>query len=351
MLRNSSKVSGIDYYLNPELQGLTPLECLDSIIGYAGLLGLRIVLSRMTATAKVELDDFWYIPNDEVYTPDLFKSDWVMLAQRYAGTAVVAADLWNDPSTHVTWGDGNEQEDWKLAAESVGNAILSVNPDWLIMIAGLTFNSWAGSNLAIVGVNPITLSSPNKLVYSVHEYTADTLIQPWFTDANFPATLRPMWDSNFGFLLRNNIAPVIVSGFGASFADSRDYTWFPLWMNYTQGQYSDDNVNDLYPGQFGMSWIYWALNPKGSIGGILNDNWETVDSRKMKYLSPHLAPMFDEFAASPTSAPYLTKFPSVQPVATSSASPTLPVFSYYHTNGSQIVDQSGKPTRLFGVNW
>src|SRR5258708_9682576 len=61
-----------------------------------------------------------------------------MLAGRYRGNdAVVGADLSNEPQGAATWGDDNPATDWRLAAERAGNAILDVNPDWLIIVEGI----------------------------------------------------------------------------------------------------------------------------------------------------------------------------------------------------------------------
>lgn len=359
MLRSDSIAVGIDYYRNPELQGLSPLQCMDVIIGYAGSIGLRVILSRFTSkTGNILNEPLWYIPGDAYYTAERFQMDWVNLATRFAGSAVIGADLWNEPSIVVTWGDGTGN-DWKAAAESTGNAILAVNPEWLVFVAGVTLNSWSGSYHRGVLTSPLVLNIPNKLVYTIHEYTLDTLSQPWFTSPSFPATLRPVWDSNFGFLVRNSLSPILVAGFGASFKFPSDDLWFPRWMNYTNGEYSQEGVSDLSPGQFGMSWTYWALNPGGSIGGILNDDWKTVDSRKMKFLKRSLAPLFSVFNQLPTANPAIA--PSARPttlqttLTPSTASPTLtptkPVFPYYHTAGSQIVDRNGRAIRISGVNW
>jgi len=44
-----------------------------------------------------------------------------MLAQRFQDSAIVGADLWNDPKGQATtWGSGNVTTDWNLAAERVG---------------------------------------------------------------------------------------------------------------------------------------------------------------------------------------------------------------------------------------
>ena len=44
-----------------------------------------------------------------------------MLAQHYRGNdTVVGADLYNEPHSPATWGDGNPATDWHLAAETAG---------------------------------------------------------------------------------------------------------------------------------------------------------------------------------------------------------------------------------------
>ena len=50
---------------------------------------------------------------------------------------VYGADLHNQPHGEATWGDGNMSTDWRLAAERAGNAILAINPDWLIVVEGI----------------------------------------------------------------------------------------------------------------------------------------------------------------------------------------------------------------------
>jgi len=50
---------------------------------------------------------------------------------------VIGADLHNEPHGPATWGSGDVATDWRLAAERAGNAILKVNPDWLIIVQGV----------------------------------------------------------------------------------------------------------------------------------------------------------------------------------------------------------------------
>jgi hypothetical protein len=59
--------------------------------------------------------------------------------------------------------------------ESVGNAILAVNPDVLIICeAVINYKSGAyEDDLSVVRKRPVRLNDTSKLVYSVHEYPKD----------------------------------------------------------------------------------------------------------------------------------------------------------------------------------
>ena len=36
-----------------------------------------------------------------------------------------------------TWGDGNKETDWRLAAERIGNEVQEIAPHWLIIVGGI----------------------------------------------------------------------------------------------------------------------------------------------------------------------------------------------------------------------
>ena len=93
-----------------------------------------------------------------------------MLARRYRNTAVIAVDLWNEPKA-VTWGSGNVNTDWLLASKRAGDAILAVNQNLLIIVEG---TGW-GSSLIGLADKTLDLNIPNKVVYSVHLYSNDTV--------------------------------------------------------------------------------------------------------------------------------------------------------------------------------
>ena len=75
-----STPNGIDFNLNPDLQGLTGLQIMDKIIGYASQIGLRIILDQHRPDSGAQ-SALWYT---SAYPESRWISDWQMLAKRYA---------------------------------------------------------------------------------------------------------------------------------------------------------------------------------------------------------------------------------------------------------------------------
>jgi endoglucanase len=86
---------------------------------------------------------------------------------------VVGNDLRNEirpdfkNKLYATWGDGNIKTDWKLAATNCGNQLLESLPHQLIIVEGLNY----ANTMSMIKESPIQLSAPNKLVYSFHMYS------------------------------------------------------------------------------------------------------------------------------------------------------------------------------------
>lgn len=262
---------------NRELEGSSGLELLDAIIEGAGQRGLKIILDRHRpdSTAQSEL---WYTSR---YSEQRWIDDWKMLAMRYASDpTVIAADLHNEPRGMATWGDGNMATDWKAAAERAGNAILAVNPNWLIIVEGIekvgSDYYWWGGNLKGVEQHPVVLSIPNRVVYSTHDYPSSLYPQAWFSGDGYPANLASVWSSYWGYIAERNIAPVFVGEFGTKLQTESDKQWLGALTSYI--------------GQHELSWTFWTLNPNSDdTGGILQDDWMTVETEKMTALMPILA--------------------------------------------------------------
>lgn len=291
----SSTPNGIDYSKNPDLQGLSGLQIMDKIVAYAGQIGLRIILDhhRSEAGAGAEGSGLWYTG---AYPESRWIADWAMLARRYAGNpTVIGADLHNEPHGPANWGGGGVN-DWRLAAERAGDAILASNPNWLILVegveAGPSGSTWWGGNLSNAGAFPVQLDVPGRLVYSPHDYPASVYPQPWFSDPSYPNNLPAVWDKNWGYLFRQNVAPVLLGEFGSKLSTTSDRQWADTLVAYLGGDFNHDGRSDLAAGQLGMSWTWWSWNPNsGDTGGILNDDWTTVDTSKLAELQPIEAPI------------------------------------------------------------
>ncbi len=280
LLDASSVPTSIDFTKNPDLQGLTGVEVMDRVIEGAAQRGLQVVLDRHRPSADAQ-SELWY--TDRV--PEArWLDDWVRLAGRYRRQpAVIGADLHNEPHGAATWGDGNPKTDWRLAAERAGNAILAANPDWLIVVQGVERHAgdsyWWGGNLTGAGSAPVRLSNPEKLVYSAHDYGPGVYAQPWFAAADYPRNLGEVWKRHWAYLQADGIAPVLVGEFGG-----RSVGQDP------EGVWQRSLVAFLKANQ--VSYTYWAWNPdSGDTGGLLEDDWQTVNRAKLDLLAVYQRPL------------------------------------------------------------
>src|SRR5258706_3187388 len=277
--------NGIDFTKNADLKGLTGLEIMDRIIQGAGRRGLRVILDRHRPDSYAQ-SPLWY--TDHV-SEERWIADWVMLARRYrTENGVIGADLHNEPHGQATWGDGNRTTDWRLAAERAGSAILEANPDWLIVVEGIEkFDNdwyWWGGNLMGARQFPIRLRHPDKLVYSAHDYGPGVSAQSWFSAPNFPNNLSHLWQTHWAYLRQEGIAPVWLGEFGGgSGGTDVEGVWQRSLVSFLKDR--------------GISYAYWAWNPNsGDTGGILKDDWTTVDQAKLHILSAYQWPLIGRAA-------------------------------------------------------
>ncbi len=279
MLAAAEPPKGIDYNKNPDLQGLKGLALMDKIIEGAGRRGLKVILDRHRPTASGQ-SELWY--TDKV--PEArWLADWEMLARHYRGNpTVIGADLHNEPHGPATWGDGNPRTDWRLAAERAGNAILATNPNWLIFVEGIeNYNGdfyWWGGNLAGAGKFPVHLSQPDRLVYSAHDFGPGVSWQAWFQAPDFPHNLPGLWQHHWAYLKDQGAAPILVGEFGGrSVGQDTEGKWQRNLLSFLKTK--------------GISYTYWSWNPNsGDTGGILQDDWSTLNRAKLDILSAYQWP-------------------------------------------------------------
>lgn len=284
---NFSNSSGA---INSDLQGLHSLEILDKIISYAGSIGLRIILDnhRSEAGNSAEGNGLWYT---STYPENSWISDWQTLTTRYSGnTTVIGMDLRNEPhriippnnqDTGGCWGCSDSSRDWRLAAQRGGNAILAINPKLLIFVEGVDCVNndcdWWGGNLEGVAQSPVVLNTSNQLVYSAHDYGPTDVPQPWFNSSTTQASLTAKWNTSWGYIYAQNIAPVWVGEFGTgnNASDIQDSTagsqgqWFSTLVQYLQ--------NNPW-----LNWTYWTVNGDDPVHNLLDGNFDSTPVSSLK---------------------------------------------------------------------
>ena len=237
------KPNSIDAVAEPGPARACPAcRCSTRSSAYAGTKGMRVILDQHRPDSGAQ-SPLWYT---SAYPESRWLSDWTMLAQHYKGnTTVIGADLHNEPhSSRVAAARAGAAATPRPTGgwppNAAGNAVLAANPDWLVIVEGVDCVSgtgdpqcgWWGGNLSGARQFPVRLSKPDKLVYSAHEYATSVFAQPWFSDPSFPANLPALWDHFFGYLQKQNIAPVLLGEFGTTLADPRDKTWLQELMKY-----------------------------------------------------------------------------------------------------------------------
>ncbi len=288
--------------INTDLNGLNSLQILDKIVTYAGTIGLKVILDnhRSEAGDSAEGSGLWYTGS---YPESAWINDWTNLASRYLNNpTVIGFDLRNEPHNATSGGacwDCGGSNDWHLAAQRAGNAVLAVNPKLLIFVEGVdAYNNdfyWWGGNLEGVRNSPVTLSVSNQLVYSAHDYGPSVYGQSWFNSSTTPSSLNTVWTNHWGYVAKNGIAPLWLGEFGTpndaasiqSSTPGSEGQWFQSLVQYL----SADNT---------LNWTYWALNGEDSLA-LLDSNYDPtpVNSQKQGLLASIQFPLNPGSASTP----------------------------------------------------
>ena len=288
---------------NTALIGQPALTDLDTIVSYAGALGLRVILDnhRSEAGHSNESSGLWYT---SAYPQGSWLADWQTMATRYSSPkftfngnpTVIGVDLRNEPhligltnTSGSCWtGDTATNgcptsltaQNWPVAAEAAGNAILAINPKLLIFVEGNDcYNNvcgWQGGNLVGVATNPIVLSVPNQLVYSAHDYGPALFRQSWFNANTTPASLDAVWNYFWGYISAAGTAPVWLGKFGTG-NSNRDVQCIAPG---SQGQWFQSLVSYLQSNP-AIGWTYWALNGE-SPDGLLDRQYDPTPVNPLK---------------------------------------------------------------------
>ena len=356
---------------NTALVGQTALADLDTIVSYAGSIGLRIILDnhRSEAGNSNEASGLWYTGT---YSQANWIADWETLALRYSASqftfngnpTVIGVDLRNEPhlsgSSGACWtGDTATNgcpvtltsQNWPVAATAAGNAVLAINPHLLVFVEGNDcYNGvcgWQGGNLLGVASHPLTLSVANQLVYSAHDYGPNLFQQPWFNSSTTPASLTAIWSKYWGYISAGGIAPVWLGEFGTT----NNNADIENTAAGSQGQWFQALVGFLHATP-AIQWTYWALNGEDTYG-LLDSNYDQTPASALK--QSLLASIQSPLGGSATTPGFslATSSSTVALTPGGSATETITVADVGGFNGNVTLAITGLPagvTAAFATN-
>jgi endoglucanase len=267
-----------DYALaaNTSMEGEHALTIFDAVVAALTDAGIMVILDNHNSNAEwccssSDGNTLWY---NSSYPQSSWISDWEGMVNRYkSNQLVIGVDLRNEPRSTATWG-GSSSTDWQAAAVLGGNAVLSQNLNLLVFVEGVNY----ALDLSGVASLPVTLNTPNRVVYEAHNYGFDysgftgysgyeSDIQSTIAYLVNGANPQPLWVGEFGTC---NTASTCVS----STTSSNNGYWFQYLTEWLRN--------------YSVDWTYWAINGTESTGsgrtygaqetyGILNTSWDGSD--------------------------------------------------------------------------
>ena len=267
---------------------------LDQLVAACGKVGLKVIFNNHNneATsahwnnAAQQSNGLWFdtgpgtdgtdgAGDKGTVSSERFTQDWVTFARHWAGNpTVIGFDLRNEPVAHVStpalWG-GDGPTDIHAMYERVGNAVLAVNPDALIICESV-INYWKGAyegDLSDARVLPIVLHNPAKLVYSVHEYPKEIGGYP---GPEFGPGYVDRMNKTWGWLVKENVAPVWIGEMGSSMLLPGSKAWGATLLGYMNGLAPDGpTFQGNQQGVSGDWWIWGNLDGQDPNGCLAAD--------------------------------------------------------------------------------
>ena len=233
---------------NPQFRGKHALDVMDAVIAALAEAHIMVILDNHMSNADWCCKDedgngLWYNAD---YPEGKWLADWQAIVERYKNQPwVVGADLRNELRSGAEWGGNDPRLDWHAAAERGGSAVLSVNPNLLIMVEGPQYST----DFTAFAKLPLVLKIPNRVVYSPHAYpSANHVFQSY-------EEMKQAYDARAGYLLHTEPGiPLWIGEFGAcqTLDCANGGQWFRWFVQYLR----ENN----------LSWSYWPLNGTQSSG-------------------------------------------------------------------------------------
>lgn len=283
---------------NSYLVGMNSLEIFDYVVGQCRANGIKIMIDIHSAKtdAMGHMKPIWADGN--ITEQDFLDSLSWMSARYKNDDTIIAYDLKNEPhgkaneSPRAKWDDSKDSDNWKYIAEKAANAVLSKNPNVLVMVEGIEiypkdiksngdfsstnmgdyYCTWWGGNLRGVKDNPVDLGKyQNKLVYSPHDYGPTVYEQPWFKGGyTFDSLYKDCWYDNWFYIQEQDIAPLLIGEWGGFMREPN-----LKWMTYLRQLIKENKINHTF----------WCFNSNsGDTGGLVLDDFTTWDEDKYAFV-------------------------------------------------------------------
>ena len=289
-------------HVNSYLNDKNSLEIFDYVVEQCRANGIKIMIDIHSAETDPSghMAPLWY--SNKISEADYLDSlSW--MANRYKNDdTIIAYDLKNEPhgaageSTRAIWNDSKDSNNWKHVAEKAAMAVLSKNPNALVLVEGIQIypkniktnkdysskndadyhNTWWGGNLRGVKDFPVELGKhQNKLVYSPHDYGPAVYAQPWFNKSfTMDSLYKDAWRDNWMYIHDDDIAPILIGEWGG-FMSSPNLKW----MTYLRDFIIKHKLHHTF----------WCFNANsGDTGGLVLDDFTTWDEEKYAFVKKAL---------------------------------------------------------------
>lgn len=316
----------INQYSNPELtiegvEGGTPKYSFDiwnQAVEWCRENGIKIMMdihSAETASAGHQVP-LWYT---DTYSTD----DWLEALNWFADyykddDTIIAIDLKNEPhgkrdeGKFAKWDGSTDENNWRYAAERGADAVLSANPNLLVMVEGIEvypkfeqgydwnspstdyahygddskqpyYGAWWGGNFRGAREFPVNLGEhQSQLVYSPHDYGPLVWEQTWFKkDFTRQTLLDDYWYDTWAYLVEEDISPLLMGEWGGFIGDKDPTGENTKWMTILRDYMIDKRIHHTF----------WCFNENsGDTGGLIasDTNWTEWDEEKYALVQPSL---------------------------------------------------------------
>ncbi|KAL0324256.1 UNVERIFIED_CONTAM: Glycosyl hydrolase 5 family protein [Sesamum calycinum] len=195
---------------NPQFLNMNVVEVHQAVVNELGKNKVMVVLDNHVSQPKWccgggDGNGFF---GDAEFDPTEWLQGLAAVARTYKGnSAVIGMSLRNELR-----GDRQNEADWYKYMQEGAATIHRENPDCLVIVSGLSYDT----NLGFLKAKPLGVNLNNKLVYEAHWYSFGTPADKWATETNHlcGAAAKTARDNYVFLTTGDNPFPLFLSEFG-----------------------------------------------------------------------------------------------------------------------------------------